>query len=65
MDLKVEIRYYNRDFPWLCFRHASVLAIEGFSIETDIDDYSSEYSLIHKVCLLCEREAARKLFSEA
>jgi len=62
MEVHLAVRYYSEDFPWLCFRHAAILAIEGLSIETEIDDYRSDYSLIERVCPLCEREKAKSFF---
>jgi hypothetical protein len=60
MEVRLEVRYYTEDFSWLCFRHATALAIEGFSIETDIDDYRSEYSLIERVCPFCSGGEKKK-----
>ena len=63
MEVHFYIRYYTEDFPWLCFRHATILAIEGLTIETEIDDYRNEYSLLETVCPLCKGEKAKSYYN--
>ena len=53
----MKIRYSSDKFSWLCFRHATQLAVQNnVAINVDIDDYDSEYYGGSTVCKLCSDE---------
>lgn len=56
MDIQLQVRYSSRNDPWMCFRHAMKAAMAGTDVETQIDDYRSEYYMGRTHCQECENE---------
>jgi hypothetical protein len=54
------IRYFTDMHKWLCFRHATVEAMAGAAVHTQIlqlDDYGATIPYYREVCTQCETES--------
>ena len=60
MDIRMQVRYYTATDSWLCFTHAVKCAMAGEKVETEVEDYSSEYYLGRTSCDVCDAEAQKK-----
>ena len=56
MNIDLKVRYYTDKHDWLCFTHAVRAAVSGVKVETDIDDFGSEYYLGTTRCVQCDFE---------
>ncbi len=55
MNINMTIKFSCRDplAPCLCFKHAVEFSMRGYDVETDIDDFSSEYYMGPTYCVVC------------
>ncbi len=60
MNLRLKIRFYTDKYSWLCFKHAIIEATHGVNVQTEIDDFDSEYYLGDTHCILCEKESCKE-----
>lgn len=53
MEIKMQIRFFTKKHSWLCFRHAVEQSQKGENIQTELENYESDYYLGSTVCELC------------
>jgi hypothetical protein len=52
MNINVDIKFTNGR-QWFCFKHAVQRAIQNEDIQTEIDDFGSEYDMRDTSCADC------------
>ena len=49
----MQIRRFSKDHDFICFKHATMLAIAGCDITENMDDYDTEYFMGSVSCSVC------------
>lgn len=60
MEVNAQIRFYTDDDSWLCFRHATQVAMSGQDVKVEVDNYADDYYMGRTHCKRCSREAVEE-----